>query len=300
MLTDQICRRTRVAPPQARAVSIEVTPDDLILFEAINRHGPLPTSILHRFVPHKNFNRFQHRLTKLYNGSNETKPLLVRPKEQFNSYRARYQHIAYDLSATAKSLLVERGVAVIQRTDPMIHRIMGSCVGASIELAAKEHGLRYISRAEILEKSKSVVSIDVAGRKLIPDDLFGLRYRTGAYRFFAMEIDRGTESLQASAAISTSIKRKYEMYLELLGREAHKFRWGVPALMVLFVTTSPAREANLRALLDATAPERSKNVFLFNTWEGFGACWHMPREPYPSLLLEPWRRSGEPFRIDRP
>src|SRR5450631_3445156 len=101
MHTDLLTRRIRFAPPQPVDKRIELSGSDLELFAAIHRHGPFPTLYLHQFTTTKNFNTHQHRLTKLYNGT-EHGAYLSRPPKQFESFYARYQQIVYDLNEESK------------------------------------------------------------------------------------------------------------------------------------------------------------------------------------------------------
>ena len=63
METDALNRRLRFAKPQPVGERITVHDADMIVFEALHRHGPLPTHYLHEFAKHlsKNRNAFQCR-----------------------------------------------------------------------------------------------------------------------------------------------------------------------------------------------------------------------------------------------
>src|SRR5262245_41715264 len=154
MKTDSLRRRLRFAAPHPKVGRLTLTAADHLLFEAIDRHGPLPTHYLVEFARHlrKDYVHFQHRLTEFYNGDGRG-PYLVRPAQQQATYTARYQHVVYDLAPRARIAMAELGTLARfspKRVDPFVHQLMGACVGASIELSASNHGLRYISREQIL------------------------------------------------------------------------------------------------------------------------------------------------------
>ena len=50
MKTDALNRRLRFAPPNPQVSRLVLTDLDYLVFEAINRHGPLPTHYLFEFV----------------------------------------------------------------------------------------------------------------------------------------------------------------------------------------------------------------------------------------------------------
>ncbi len=285
VLVDALRRRSRFAPPQPLRGRIEISDSDIAVFEALHRHGPLPTHYLFRFSGRQSFNTFQHRLTKLYNGAGATS-YLIRPPQQFASFYARYQHIVYDLSKAGKALLQERGklCALISRTDPFLHRLMSACVGASIELACSN--LRYIPRAEILGRKGNRMELPLSNRaaeeRLVPDDLFALKWDS-TVRFFAVEIDRSTESIARRKPGNITFKRKLLCYLDAIRRQAYHEQWGIRNLSVLTVTTSEARARNLQTCvqkLDPTCAHR----FYFKTVPELGPNWRIP--PIVTGLLD--------------
>jgi hypothetical protein len=107
-----------------------------------------------------------------------------------------------------------------------------------------------------------------------------------AYRFFALEIDRGTMPVARSNAAQTSHAGKLALYEEIVCARGHKRLLGIPNLFVLTITTSSARLSNLLA---ATNPSPSSPWFLFKAVDE-----SVLREPLPLLLSEPWQRAGLP------
>lgn len=287
-----------------------LTERDLALFEAIHRHGPLSSNYLFEFA--RRFNgselHLKHRLTKLFHGLNDGTYFLERPPQQYQSLLARAQHSIYDLAPAAKILLSEAGRLspyVPERTDHFLHRFMAACVSSSIELTCRKAGIRYIHRHEIFShercpertrRASNPLSIPASGTCLIPDDLFGLDYG-GKYRFFAVEIDRNTESIERRSLVQSAFARKIKGYLDILESRAFREVWGVPALLVLVVTTNATHMANIvRHVRDTGSPHAEK--FLFQAKPEFGINWKIP-SVLNGLLTGPWMRTGTEFDISK-
>src|SRR6185436_7710901 len=94
--TDTLARRLRTAPPHAVVNRLILNEADRLIFDAIARHGKLPSSYLYQFVKHlrKDVGHFTERLTEFYNGDT-LGSYLHRPVDQFDAYEARYQHAVY-------------------------------------------------------------------------------------------------------------------------------------------------------------------------------------------------------------
>ena len=195
MRTDACGRRLRFerAPKDTNLVLRE---RDYVLFEAIHRHGPLPAHYLYEFTKsyHRSELHLKHRLTKLYHGLTDGTHYLERPPQQYQSFMARAQMGIYDLAPAGKVALAEAGRLPPfggDRADQFLHRFMTACVSASIELTSKKIGIRYVHRSEIFShvrcpeetrRAPNPMYLPAQGRRLIPDDLFGLDYG-GKYRF---------------------------------------------------------------------------------------------------------------------
>jgi hypothetical protein len=279
-----------------------LTDADYLIFEAIARHGPLPSHYLYEFTKHLRRDRshLQNRLTEFYNGDWQG-AYLARPPQQFASYGARYQHIVYDLMPRARLLLAERGAGLrsAPRSDPFVHRLMGACVMASIELTTPEVGLRFIPFGEILSRpgceaaarSPNPLAIPLpgsGGRTLTPDGMFGLEYPGSGYRFFTVEIDRNTESIERKNLGQSSFGQKIAGYLNLLKDQTYRRWWGLPNLHVLTVTTSYLHASNILALIARQSGPRYSEWFATAVEPQFGANWRVPRDVLSYLVTQPW------------
>lgn len=297
-------RRLRHAPPDPRVRRIVLTDADYLLFEVLERHGPLPSSYLYEFTRHLRKDRtyLQNRLTEFYNGDAQG-GLLVRPPQQFAAYEARYQHLVYDLTTRARHLLAERRTYrphAIVRSDPFVHRLMCACIGATFELTAAANGMRYISFEEILSRSGrqspskgNPLALPCPGNQtFIPDLLFGLEYPGAGYRFFTVESDRNTESIERRNLRQSAFGRKLTAYAAALDARSYRLAWGVPNLHVLTVTTNAVHSDNiLQFVRDNIAPQHHA-YFAVTLTTTFGTDWRVPKEPLSHLLLSPWRTAA--------
>jgi hypothetical protein len=316
MSTDALARRLRFAPPNPIARRLVLTDADYLLFEAINRHGPLPTHYLYEFTKHlrRDFSQLQNRLTNFYNGTLQQAPYLIRPPRQFASFQARYQPLVYDLAPPAKIALAERGTLARyspRRIDPFLHQLMGACVAASLELAASSKGLRYIPREEILNhpkcgrarEAKNPMAIPFLGiaerRSLVPDDLFGLEYSGAGFRFFAVEIDRNTESIERRNLDQSAFGRKIAGYLQVLRNKVYRAWWGIPNLHILTVTTNATHALNIVNYIQKQDDPIYAERFAFACEPAFCANWRVPRGVL-ALLHSPWVTTGADINISRP
>jgi len=238
----------------------------------------------------------EQKLPKLFNGVADGN-FLVRPGGQFENFRARYQHLVYDLSPKAKDTLRLQGKlsAYINRGDHFVHQLMGSCVAASIELACGEKGLRYIPRHEILSRKNKHMKLPLSGSKyLVPDEIFGLAYPDGSFRFFACEWDRGTEPLKRTSTDQTDFGKKLDAYIEVMRNQTYRDEWGIPTMMVIVATVS---EVRAKSMMEAVKEkdERFSKRFLFKVFPTFATPWAMP--PIFKDILEPWLRPDGLFDI---
>jgi hypothetical protein len=302
MKTDTLNRRIRFAPPAPVVRRLNLTESDYLLFAAIDRHGPLPTN--YEFTKHirRDYTHLQNRLTEFYNGD-AAGAYLTRPPQQFAAFEARYQHIVYDLAPRARQALAERGLLgkhSPKRTDPFLHQLMAACVGASLELTANAKGLRYITREEILthdrcpastKRSNSPMAVKLPGlgnHLLVPDDLFGIEYPAKGFRFFAVEIDRNTESIERKNMDSNTFGRKITSYIAILRGQLFRDWWGIPNLSVLTVTTNATHARNILDFIDRQNEPKYADRFAFQAEPTFGTNWRVPKTVLYQLLGEPW------------
>ena len=293
MNTDALSRRTRFANPQPTDSRIEISRADIALFDAIQRHGPLPTDILYLLAKDKrsNLQAHKHRLTQLYNGTADGRRYLTRPQQQFNNREARYQPVIHDLGIDGWDELERNGVLLKfcpPRTDPMIHRFFAATIGASIELQSRKCNVRYIHEEEfgrrIQSNRRSITLAGIPQRTVIPDFRFALEYtKKPGFRFCAVEIDRNTESGERNNREQTSMESKLQGYDQAFSDKAFKDQWDVPNLTVLIYTTN---ERHAQNILELVKRLRNPKRFLVRSNPSFATRWTVPRTPLP---VEQWR-----------
>lgn len=309
MRTD-ICGRRLRFERSPKDKSIALTERDLALFEVIHRHGPLPSNYLFEFTRGLGGSELhlKHRLTKLYHGLTNGTYFLERPPQQYQNYLARAQYGIYDLSPAAKVLLAEAGrlsPCIRNRTDPFVHRFMTACVSASLELACIRAGIRYVHRTDVFSHPKcpertkcasNPLSVPVHGKQIIPDELFGLDYG-GRFRFFAVEIDRNTESIERSSIGQSAFGRKLKAYSDIFEQRIFRDFWGIPNLLALIVTTNATHMINMIDFLRSSKTAHHEK-FLFKAKPEFGVNWTVPGV-MNDLLIAPWARVAAPIDIGR-
>lgn len=303
---DTLGRRTRTRRQQ-RGKRIGLRARDLLWFEKIREHGPLPTSYLLEFSGHLAVDRTRalKRLADLYHEGG----YLDRPEQQFHTIDARYNQLVYDLDSRAEAVLQEEGRHSDHSprpTGPWTHRLMVSCITASLELAARKHrGLRYTPQHAILAQAGVGLRIPISfqdpttGRKerrdLIPDALCGIHYlRDGPSRYLllAVEADRHTEPVCSRRIDRKSFRRSILQYREFIGRGLYKEHFKITApLLVLTVTTSTRHMRHLVELVGAIAPSGKNSFMCFQAVPAFASPFKPP-QPIPALLAGPWERAG--------
>jgi hypothetical protein len=312
-LRDTKGRRLRFAPPQPDGSKVVPQERDDLVFELINRFGPLPSLYLYQLTRHlpkaRDVIRFQNRLTTLYHGMRtmgQHVTFLTKPKWQQDAVQANYQPIIYDLTEHSKARLLTRGILVTPReSEHPLHRFMGACVMASLYLYVQSRLLEYHDLYKILchpncptnirqldnplaiprEPDKDEKLYDQKGKKiqhaLIPDHFFAIQGDTMRPLFCAVEIDRGTETTQDTSR--TSLGRKFKHYDRALDTEAFQKHFGIPyAPKILIVTNSKYRRDNLVRYYNSKHPTQ----YLFSYTEGndFSYGWRIP-----SLLYFTWK-----------
>jgi hypothetical protein len=320
-------RRSRMKR-QATGRRLVLTPRDLAIFELLERYRYLRSTFIRAFVGGASETRFKERLGDLYHEGG----YLNRPERQWETARSRYMPVVYENSERAREVLAMHG-RLAERCPHMpygatgagrqfVHSLTICEVLAAIELATvADPDLRFIAWPEILAKAPEVArsstyplrlpvpsSPAVSGKRavwnarfVIPDGLFGLEYFVKgqkSYRFFALEVDRGTMPVRRSNCAQSSHLGKLLAYRDIVEGSGHKYWFGIPNLLVLTVATSEPRKANMMSALSDDVGGSA--IFLFTATgnltlsdenrarSGLVCGGHWERRGYPPLdiLLE--------------
>jgi hypothetical protein len=294
-------RRSRVRRTST-GKRIALTARDLSIFRALSRYRYLRSTYLHAFAGGASETRFKERLGDLFHEG-----YLNRPDQQWQFANARCLPAVYEIGNAAERVLRESGdIPSGSRTylaknahRQFAHTLLICDVLASIELGAGTAGLRFIGWSEILARAPEATKVSAMpyrmptrGGAVIPDGLFGLEYRVleqSRYRFFALEVDRGTMPLERSEPGRTCYLSKLAGYEDIVARQLHKSHLGVSKLFVLTLTTGARRLSELVQRLDRLAECRP--LFLFKAVPSSDRALSVPS---PELLSEPWLRAGLP------
>lgn len=289
--------RTRTAKPLA------LTARDVEIFATLRRYRFLRSTYLHRFVGGDSEKRFKERLGDLFH-----KGYLDRPAEQWRFADARFSPVVHELGSGGIESAAGAEPITWLREGPnrqFEHARMTCEILASVELACRDRSdLRFIAWPEILARAPEATRhsarpylLGSEREGVVPDAIFGIEYQKGerkAFRFFALEVDRGTMPIARARNVGTSVLAKLETYFAILAKDGHRARLGKPNLLVLTVATDRSRCTEIIRRFGERVGEAPH--FLFRTIVGKGAL----SRPSPGLLTEPWERSGlSPLSIDQ-
>jgi hypothetical protein len=303
---DTIARRSRIRRTRT-GKRIELTTRDLDIFRALARYRYLSSTYIHAFAGGASETRFKERLGDLFHEG-----YLDRPSQQWQFAGALYQPTIYEAGEGARRILCDHGYSeygaltflALNAHKQFAHSLMICELLASLELAVRCcPKLRFIGWPEILARAPEGTRASAtpfriplpSGESAAPDGMFGLEYGNAgkkSYRFFALEADRGTMPVARSNTYQSSYLGKIATYHDLLAHRMYKTALGVPNLLILTITTSESRMAEIMRRMEGDGGGSA--AFLFKT----AAPAHL-RLPMPQLLSEPWARAGHPaLRID--
>jgi len=120
------------------------------------------------------------------------------------------------------------------------HSFTTGCITSAIEICGRQNGYEFNPGDRILALRNAKLGIPVGRQTVVPDQIFALRSKTG-FRSYVLEVDRGTEPVQSSAA-RKSLKASVEQYAQIFRDQTHKPHFGLKSnLIVLWVFTTATR-----------------------------------------------------------
>lgn len=302
---------------------VEPTDRDVLWFQKLHQHGPLPSNYLIAFTKDqcRSDTRSLERLGDLYHESSTPHggPYLNRPSKQWSAI-SKFERTVYENTPAAEQVLRERGFAICKAARPKAlyhHRLMVACITASMELAVRANpSLRFISEQEILARSPNKTTAvpcsisytnprtgkrQTLEKPLVPDAVSGIEYTVGGrrlYRFFMVEADRNQEPIRRADLNETSYLRKVLQYREVIGRGLYRKHFGMKSsMLVLNITTNFRHRDNLLDLVEEL--EGPCSHLLFQVAPEHGDELQVP-DPSGTLLSGAWQRAGCPeMRIDQ-
>ena len=277
--------RTRRVP---NGDTIVLTERDHEWLSALHRHGPLPTSYLHGFTRDRwtDYRMASRRLALLFHEA----CVIDRPFRQFETLDPRSNELVHALTKNGIDILKEASLYSRYAPAPsgtFRHRLMVSCITASIELGARRRGWRYIPQHALLDRAKTELAINIDGL-LRPDALFALEM-AGKYLAFFLEADRATEPLETKN-IRKSFRRTVGQYRKLIGEGLYREKFGLKANAVLLnITVSKKRRDHMVKMIGELSPKACP-YFLNHCLPEFGSLFKPP--PVMDLMDIAWRRES--------
>jgi hypothetical protein len=299
--------------PTPRGKRTAITDNDIFgIFEPLSRHAQLTTKQIVAF-DRRYKSKTRNRLTDLYHEEGEW---LERLSEKLRFANSLFVDEMYRLGKDAEDLLRWRGIipaedwvgatriggnsAAPSRILRLAHDHMASHIALDIEVGARATpGARFRNHVEIISASPArtqtfpnplnvaVPPIADAPRWIEPDALFAI-----GERYFALEADMGTESVEAV------IKPKIRAYREIVASGTIDNHFGIDNLAVLFVTTNEKRMRNMMKAVESIARNGRSTMFGFACRSDLGQFTRAPA-PDGRMFREPWRRVGhEDRRLD--
>jgi hypothetical protein len=270
---------------------VRVTNRELRWFKHIERHGPQNSQALFELTrdTHRCRDTALRQMQKLRAGG-----YLMLPHQQRATERAEFNPYIYDLTRTAQDHLVDLGgnEPTVRPTGHWWHAYTVAQVTSGIDIAAARAGVRYIPAHEILAIKGAELAIPIGRSKLIPDQLFALDYG-GAFRAFALEVDRGTEP-KTSPANRKSWARSIDQYRQVIDQQLYRSHYGLTAnLLVLWVFSTPSKQARFLKMLE-DLPGTTSAAFLTASIPQPDVSGH-GGTAWTGYFVNPWlRTNGSP------
>ncbi len=232
----------------------EIQKRDVEGFKAFQRHGPMTREYLLALLGMKSdpthFRKRIRSFCPLDFHESVNQPFYM-PRFQKNGMW-RYHSRVFDISASCREWLKREGYPYRDygpRGENGRHRYMRASCSASLEIAAREAGWRYLSIDEFIDRDglpqatyANPLRFHLGGdRYLELDGLFNAHTQK-EYRTHAIEADRGTERIRSTNKDQTSVEQKIPGYDTIIENGLFQRQWGIEAMNeVLFVTTTEAR-----------------------------------------------------------
>ncbi len=274
-------RFRRAAEPPA----FRLTDDDIEIVRQLARHRFLRSTHIAALVG-RSLDRTNRRLSRLFHVG-----YIDRPRAQLDYYPDRGgAPIVYALAEGGARLLVERDGAAFSNLEwsrknrqagrPFIEHqleVMDFYVGVQLAAQARDdvtviHADKLVAAFpdQVFSTSNPFAlqtRVNHHGTLfnvgIVPDLVFGLRFRDESRRCFMVEIDRGTMPIVRANLMQTSFERKMRAYLSAHAARQHERHFGWKTFRVLTITTDATRVQSMQDALSRV---------------------HVPHSPGPSLF----------------
>ena len=293
---------------RAKRSGVQITENDIRdIFEPLSRHAQLTTRQLVAFGLRHSSNT-QKRLAELWHETEgQRSHWLHRLNEELLFANHLYVEDMHRLGFEGEALLRTRGVIPAEEWGAnsriggksvapskiirLAHDHMASDIALDIEIGARAARAPFKHHIDILRAAPEAtrnlpkplripVTVESHHTFVEPDALFAI-----GDRYFALEADKGTES------VKSVIVPKILAYREIVADLIIDAHLGIDSLTVLFATTNETRMKNVMAELSRIAVNGRSRMFGFRTESGFGDFLRTPA-PTGRLFSAPWARVG--------
>jgi hypothetical protein len=294
-----LTRRSRFQrEPTGKTLNLARRDQRLAVLRSIADYGMLTISFARALHPDYSADGL---IRFLEDGYHETSvhggPYLERPKFLGENL---YVEMIHSLTKYGQQAVIDSGHplgSIIGGGAWKVHELQLIGIVASIEIACKANGLRFISQREILAKapqqtqdSKEPLKLQVIMRgetnTLKPDALFGIGYPDG-FIFYMLEHERSRKTM-------LDFQKKIERYHAMYAQRVYKTHFGLQNCVSLFVTPD---ETYMSRMIERAKDARLHNASMFQCQPSLADA-HKPPKPMPEILTTPWvRASGVPFSL---
>jgi hypothetical protein len=326
----EIIKRRSRTKPKAKTGNFKVTAANAQrLLEPLSRYKKLPSLFLKEFYGN---GQGRKRLTTLFHEPEDlpsNQKILIRYDRGLNNqqlhelgqggHAALRQHGILDAQSASWARAMKIGSGPRES-----HDIMAALAVASIELAARKAGVRFISHMEILRSTASEEARNSdyplripfqlahqfpdhtpkkphevkAKTYLEPDAIFGLK--SEKYTFFALEFDTGSEPEEPTKDLTRpSWLRKILSYTAVSDRRAgqaiYESYLGIPNLLVLVLAPDTGRLRNIQAVIEKYG---HPNQYLCRELAPLAPFQNTP-PPMDDLFTGAYTRAGKLFHINK-
>ena len=232
-----------------RRFASDLTPvaRDLRWLRHMDRHGPQSSELLFELT--RDTHRCKDTAVRRLQALREAGYLRL-PGQQNSIAKADFHPHVYDLTPQGIEHLGYHFASErhARPTGHWWHAFWVASVSSAVEIRLKRTGLTFIPAARILAIKGVTSAIPLAQGKVIPDQLFAIKYPDG-FRAFALEVDRGTEPVRSTAA-RKSLAGSVAGYQEILDYRVHAQHFGLKSnLLVVYIFMSRARQRQFLDLL---------------------------------------------------
>lgn len=241
-----------------------------------------------------------------------SKTLLRKPKAQLRQLMPLNKYRIYELTNNGAAELAQRGIEVNHwgngqdttesHTGEFWHRVMVATLTSSIITAAKQRGIRYEHKWQLLRGKPLTIEVKLEwdGKRVAinyePDDVL----RLGDI-FIIREDDRTTEPLTRQDLKASSIRKKLLCQREIINQKLAQKVWGFGDTPYFLYTTIGGQERiegfknTLRQLASSHNPKSYRLAFISKPQ----LALDLNPKPLLSLLDDQWDRVGYPPLVIR-